>query len=377
MPFSSTGRGRVQTRRLLAAAPMLAVLAACAPAAASAPAPAAVQTAAPVRWGSAVLRQDAAWYASAEARRLADTVLLYQFANGSWPKNTDMSAPPATPVDPELGDTIDNQATTLEMEFLARVIQAGAPNSAAYVAAFDKGFDWVLAAQYPNGGWPQFFPLRTGYYTHITYNDDAMVRVLNVLRDVSNGAGPYGFVDAGRKAKAAEAVARGIDIILKTQIRQDGKLTVWCAQHDEVTLAPAWARKFEPPSLSGYESVGITRFLMGVPNPSPEIIAAVEGSVAWFRSTVIPDIAVERFTNAEGQNDRRVIPAPGARLWARFYELGTNRPIFLGRDSVVHPALADIERERRAGYNYFDGAAAGLIDRDYPAWRRRVGLPAT
>lgn len=378
MPYSSTVRGRA----LIAAAPLLAVLAACAPAAANTsaaiPAPAATQSGTPVRWGSAVLRQDAAWYASAEARRLADTVLLYQFANGSWPKNTDMSAPPAAPVDEHLGDTIDNQATTLEMEFLARVVQAGgAPNSAAYVAAFDKGFDWILAAQYPNGGWPQFFPLREGYYTHITYNDDAMVRVLNVLRDVSNGAGPYGFVDAGRKAKAAEAVTRGVDIILKTQIRQDGKLTVWCAQHDEVTLAPAWARKFEPPSLSGYESVGITRFLMGVPNPSPEVIAAIEGSVAWFRSTVIPDIAVERFTNAEGQNDRRVIPAPGARLWARFYELGTNRPIFIDRTSVFQASLADIDRERRAGYNYFDGAAAGLIDRDYPAWRRRVGLPAT
>jgi len=379
MSYSSTVRGRAL---IAAAAPLLAVMAACAPAvantsAASAPQPVAAQNSAPVRWGSAVLRQDAAWYASAEARRLADSVLLYQFANGSWPKNTDMSAPPAAPVDEELGDTIDNQATTLEMEFLARVVQAGAPNSAAYVAAFDKGFDWVLAAQYPNGGWPQFFPLRTGYYTHITYNDDAMVRVLNVLRDVSNGAGPYGFVDTGRKARAAEAVTRGIDIILKTQIVQDGKLTVWCAQHDEVTLAPAWARKFEPPSLSGYESVGITRFLMGIPNPSPEVIAAVEGSVAWFRSTVIPDIAVERFTNAEGQNDRRVIPAPGARLWARFYELGTNRPIFIDRTSVFQPALADLDRERRAGYNYYDGAGANLIDRDYPAWRRRVGLPAT
>jgi PelA/Pel-15E family pectate lyase len=375
MPHSSTVRARVL---IVAVAPLLAVVAACAPASAAAPAPAAVQTAAPVRWGSAVLRQDAAWYASAEARRLADSVLLYQFANGSWPKNTDMSAPPAAPVDPELGDTIDNQATTLEMEFLARVVQAGgAPNSAAYVAAFDRGFDYLLAAQYSNGGWPQFFPLRTGYYTHITYNDDAMVRVLNVLRDVSNGAAPYGFVDAGRKAKAAGAVARGVDIILKTQIRQDGKLTVWCAQHDEVTLAPAWARRFEPPSLSGYESVGITRFLMGVPDPSPEVIAAIEGSVAWFRSTVIPDIAVERFVNAEGQNDRRVIPSPGARLWARFYELGTNRPIFIDRTSVLQPALADLDRERRAGYNYYDGAGANLIDRDYPAWRRKVGLPAT
>jgi PelA/Pel-15E family pectate lyase len=372
MPYSPTARGRALAAAL-AFAPLMTTLVAGSPAIAQTGA----QTGAPVRWGSAVLRQDAAWYASAEARRLADTVLLYQSANGSWPKNTDMSAPPTGPFEHEVTDTIDNQATTLEMEFLARVVQGGAPNGAAYVAAFDKGFDYLLAAQYPNGGWPQFFPLRPGYYTHITYNDDAMVRVLNVLRDVETGAAPYGFVDADRKAKAAEAVTRGVEVILKTQIRQDGKLTVWCAQHDEVTFAPVWARKFEPPSLSGYESVGVTRFLMGIANPSPEVVAAIEGSVAWFRATVIPDIAVERFTNAEGQNDRRVIPAPGARLWARFYELGTNRPIFIGRDSVLQPAFADIERERRAGYNYYDGAGANLIDRDYPAWRRRVGLPAT
>ncbi|HEX8471418.1 MAG TPA: pectate lyase [Brevundimonas sp.] len=345
-------------------------VAACAPALAQTPATAPGT----VAWGSAVLRQPAAWYFTPEARRLADNVLLYQSANGSWPKNTDMSAPPVGPLDPHLADTIDNQATTLEMGFLARVIQAGgAPSQPAYVAAFNKGFDWLLAAQYPNGGWPQFFPLRHGYYDHITYNDDAMVRVLNMFRDVADGKAPYGLVDADRKAKAAGSVARGVDVILKTQIHQNGQLTVWCAQHDEVTLAPTWARKFEPPSLSGYESVGITRFLMGVPNPSPEVIAAIEGSVAWFKTTVIPDIAVERFTNAEGLADRRVIPAPGARLWARFYELDTNRPIFLDRTSVFQPALADLDRERRAGYNYYDGAAAALIDTDYPAWRARVG----
>jgi PelA/Pel-15E family pectate lyase len=371
MPSSSTVRGRILAAALWVS-PLLSVAGVSTPVAARSTA---ARSAVAVRWGSAILRQDAVWYGSAEARRLADTVLLYQSTNGSWPKNTDMSVPPTGPFEHEVTDTIDNQATTLEMEFLARVVQAGgAPNSAAYVAAFDRGFDWLLAAQYPNGGWPQFFPLRAGYYTRITYNDDAMVRVLNLLRDVSEGRSPYGFVDADRKAKAAGAVARGIDVILRTQIRQDGRLTVWCAQHDEITLAPAWARKFEPPSLSGYESVGITRFLMGVPDPSPEVVAAIEGSVAWFRANVIPDIAVERFVNAEGQNDRRVIPAPGARLWARFYELGTNRPIFIGRDSVLQPALADIERERRAGYNYYDGAGAGLIDRDYPAWRRKVGL---
>ena len=327
---------------------------------------------APTRWGTSVVRQPADWYASPEAGRIADSLLLYQSIEGGWPKNTDMMVPPSGPLDPVAANTFDNEGTTLPLTFLARVISAGGETPARR-AAFDRGLDYVLAAQYANGGWPQFFPLRPGYYSHITYNDDAMVRILTLVSDVAAGRTGYGFVDPDRRARAAEARARGIDVILKTQVVQDGKPTAWCAQHDEVTLAPAWARRYEPPSLSGHESVGVTRFLMSIDQPSPEIIAAVEGAVAWFRSTAIPDSAVERFTDAEGRPDRRVIAAPGQTLWARFYELGTNRPIFMGRDSQIRGSLAEIEQERRAGYNYFDATAARLIQTDYPAWRARVG----
>ena len=129
--------------------------------------------------------------------------------------------------------------------------------------------DYLLAAQYPNGGWPQFFPLRDGYYSRITYNDNAMVNVLTVLRDAAAGKPPYAFVDEARRVKARAAVSRGIDIILRTQLKQDGKLTAWCSQYDEKALAPAWARAYEPPSLSGSESVGIVRFLMEIEQPTP------------------------------------------------------------------------------------------------------------
>lgn len=327
---------------------------------------------APTRWGTSVIRQDAAWYATPEARRIADTLIQYQSAEGGWPKNTDMMFAPVGPLNPEAGNTFDNEGTTLPLNFLARVISAGGETPARR-AAFDRGLDYVFAAQSLNGGWPQFFPLRPGYYSHITFNDDAVVRILTLVSDVA--AKPaYAFVDPARRARAVQARAAGIDVILKTQVVQDGKLTVWCAQHDEVTLAPAPARRFEPASLSGYESVGITRFLMSISEPSPQVIAAVEGAVAWFKANGIPDIAVERFTDAQGQPDRRVVAAPGQTLWARFYELGTNRPVFIGRDSVLRGSLAEIEQERRAGYNYYDASAAQLIARDYPAWRTRVGL---
>lgn len=348
--------------RSLLAALTFAILALAAPVFAQAPA-----------WNSGILHRDAAWYGSPEALQLADTVILHQSPEGGWPKNTRLDVSPAVaPVDDGVKNTFDNEGTTLPMAFLARVITAaGRPSDRA---AFDRGFDYVLSAQYPNGGWPQFYPLREGYYTHITFNDDAMVRILTVLRDVASGEAPYAFVDAGRRARASAAVTKGIEIILATQVRQDGVLTVWCAQHDEHTLEPAWARRYEPPSLSGSESVGLTRFLMSLPNPSPEVAAAIEGAVRWFESAAIENARIENFTAPDGAPDVRLTVEAGAGpVWARFYELGSNRPIFLGRESIVRYDFKEIERERRTGYRYFGTWAESLLADDYPAWRRRNG----
>ena len=176
----------------------------------------------------------------------------------------------------------------------------------------------------------------------------------------------YEFLEKEDRIQAKAAVSKGIDCILHTQIKQNGKLTAWCAQHDEKTLAPAWARSYEPPSISGAESVGVVRFLMSVEKPTPKIIAAVEGSVAWFRSVAIHGIRLEKFIDAAGQDDKRVVADPDAGpLWARFYEIGSNRPIFLDRDSVVRYAFSEIGQERRTGYAYYGSWAAKILADEY------------
>lgn len=332
--------------------------------------------AARISWSAAILRQKPEWYASAEARAVADSVIQHQSSQGGWPKSTDLGTPPPSveSVAEMLGggraNSIDNDATTTPMRFLALMVKA--TGEARYREAFARGLDYLFAAQYPNGGWPQFFPLRKGYYSHITYNDNAMVNVLTVLRDSAAGKPPDSFVDEVRSAKAAAAVARGVDCLLRTQVKQNGKLTAWCAQHDEKTLAPAWARNFEPPSLSGNESVGIVRFLMAIGQPTPEIIAAVEGAVAWLRAVAIHGLRHEEFTNADGKRNRRVVADAAAEpLWARFYELGTNRPVFTGRDKVIRYAISEIEYERRNGYAYYGTWPGTLLAEDYPRWRAK------
>lgn len=325
-----------------------------------------------VRFSRNLLKKDAAWFRSDEAKAIADSVIQYQSPQGGWPKSTNLARPPQSPEDvPPPGggraNSLDNDATTVPMQFLARV--AHETGDAKYRNAFLRGVDYLLAAQYPNGGWPQFWPLRKGYHSHITFNDGSMVRALEVLRDVANGEAPYDFVDAERLDLAAQSVASGIDCILNTQIKQHGKPTAWCAQHDAQTLEPAWARAYEPPSLSGAESVGIIRFLMSIDEPSEEVLRSVEGAVAWLRSVQMEGWRVALIRNSDGRRERKLIADSDAPpLWARFYELDTNRPLYVDRDSVFRYNYDEISYERRSGYSYHGHWAATMIERDYPRW---------
>ena len=335
-----------------------------------------ITTAAPVNWRN-VLTQPDHWYASDEARIIADSVLLYQTDSGGWPKNVDMTQPPSAEFrannEPDhRWATIDNGATHTQLEFLAHVIHA--TDNHRYLPAFQRGFDYLLQAQYPNGGWPQFFPLRPGYYTHITFNDDAMASVLRLLKEASEGNSLYAFVDKPRRARAAVAVERGVDCILRCQIVVEGKKTAWCAQHDETTLAPAAARKYEHVSLSGLESVGVVRFLMSIEHPSPEVIKSVDAAVRWFEEAKLTGIRIDRKPAPELHLgfDPVVKADPSAPpIWARFYEIGTNRPIFSGRDAVIRYSLAEIEPERRGGYRWYTDEPQKLIQKEYPQWKKK------
>ena len=269
------------------------------------------------------------------------------------------------------------KSTYTQLEYLAKLLtvnsQKSPPlaNRAKYLEAFFKGFDYLISSQYPNGGFPQFFPLKKGYYTHITFNDDAMIGVMNLLRAVAEKQPDYLFVDEARRTKAETAVKKGLDVILKTQVKVNGVKTVWCAQHDELTLEPAPARNYEVISLSGAESVGIIRFLMGIENPSPEVKETITSAVKWFEKSKITGIRLEdkSLEGAPKGFDRIVVQDKNAPpLWARFYDISTNRPIFIGRDKVIKYSLAEIEIERRTGYGYYTDAPQKLLEMDYPKW---------
>ncbi len=332
-----------------------------------------------VKWVKAAARYPDSFFTTQEARRVGDNVLLYQHNTGGWPKNVQMQNPLTAKerlaVEAEKGNenesTIDNGATTTELRFLAQLYNA--TRDSRYLDGFNAGMGYLFRSQYANGGWPQFWPRPKGYYIHITYNDDAMVNVLRMLDKTARGEEPYAFVPDSTRAKAREAVSRGVDCILKTQVRQNGRLTVWCAQHDEQTLLPAKARAYELPSLSGGESIGIVRFLMSLPDPSPEVRRSIEAAVEWFRTSKIEGKKLERFTNADGKPDLRMADCtagePCEPLWGRFYTLDSNRPFVCDRDGVVRYDLSEIGYERRNGYSWYNRHGLALL-KEYEEWKR-------
>ncbi len=313
-----------------------------------------------------------------EARRIADNIILYQLDSGSWPKNVYFPAELTAEQQAEIATgkknvengTIDNGATTTEIIYLSKVYNV--TREEKYKEAALKGLDYILAAQYENGGWPQFYPDAQGYARHITFNDNAMTNVMMLLKDLYECNPLYWYVPQSMREKAKTAFDKGVECILATQVVQDGKPTVWCAQHDFETLVPVKARSYELPSLSGAESIKIVQLLMSIPNPSQEVIAAVENAVAWFEKSKITDIRLERYLNEEGKRDLRVVPCDNCQpLWARFYELDTNRPFFSDRDGIKKYNLSEIGYERRNGYSWYNNNGTALIEQ-YKRWRQET-----
>lgn len=328
-------------------------------------------------WKYVATQMPAEWYGSEESKAVAENVLLYQRDAGGWPKNIPMHNPlteaEKAKVNDEKGNNdaiFDNDATTTEMKFLARMYNK--TSNQAYKSSFNTGLKFIIDAQYDNGGWPMFYPLRKGYYTHITFNDNAIVNILLMLRNICESNPLYssiaspGYIDISKTA-----YEKGIDCILKTQIRVNGRPTVWCAQHDEITLLPAKARSYELPSFSGSESAGIIKLLMEISDPSQAVVNSVQGAIDWLEGHRIKNTRWEFFTNKEGLKDRKIVSdSKAGDMWARFYDPDTELPFVCDRDGIKKKTLEEIGYERRNGYSWYTTVPQEVIDK-YPDWKAK------
>jgi PelA/Pel-15E family pectate lyase len=309
-------------------------------------------------------QKDDAWFNSPEGQEKTRNVLSWQTPQGTWPKNVDTSKALYTDDPNKLHGIFDNNATITEMRFLARAYNAVKDEKCKQT--FIKGLDLILKAQYPSGGWPQSYPPDDQYHRYITFNDGAMTHIMEMLRDILYMQDVYGFVDAGHKKAVKATFDKGLDCILKCQIKVNGKLTVWCAQHDPVDYSPKPGRSYELTSLSGSESAGIACFLMSLDNPTPPVKEAIESAVKWFATSQVKGIRV-----IPKDDSRSAVQEPNAPvLWARFYEIQTNKPIFSDRDGIKKYDFNEVGPGRRRGYAWY-GDWGEQVAKDYQKWLKK------
>lgn len=315
-------------------------------------------------------QKDDAWFNSPEGLEKVRNVLSWQTPQGTWPKNVDTSKSAYTEDTGKLHGIFDNGATISEMRFLARAYNAIKDEKCKQ--AFIKGLDLILKAQYPSGGWPQSYPPDDQYHRYITFNDGAMTRIMEKLRDILYMQDIYGFVDVQHQKAVNVAFDKGMDCILQCQIKVNGKLTVWCAQHDPVDYSPKEGRSYELVSLSGSESAGIARFLMSLDNPTPQMKESIESAVQWFDASQVKGIRVIR-----KDDSRSAVQDPNAEtLWARFYEIETNKPIFSDRDGIKKYDFNEVGPGRRRGYAWY-GDWGEQVAKDYQKWLKKQQKKST
>ena len=115
----------------------------------------------------------------------------------------------------------DNNATVMEMQFLSNQykISSNAANKAKFKASVNKAVDFILVSQHASGSWPQVYPQRTGttYSNMATYNDNGMVRVMTLVKDILDKKAPFDsdIIDATKLPKLKTALQKSVDFALK------------------------------------------------------------------------------------------------------------------------------------------------------------------
>lgn len=271
------------------------------------------------------------------ARAAAGALIDCQLASGGWESDFDFAPELAKRShlrrqvlagDTETGkrrnrSTLDDNKTQSALLFLLELAHLPeCREDRELQEALQDGLDAVLAAQFPNGAWPQQFsgpadpamPVKKASYPEdwprtfpkakydgfYTLNDGNIEKLVELLLRAHELSGQARYLEAAKKA--------GEFLILAQMPEpQPG----WAQQYD-FDMHPVWARKFEPPAVSGGESVGAmyTLFELWLVTGEERFRQPLPAALKWLEASVLPD-----------------------GRYARFYELRTNRPLYCVQES--------------------------------------------
>lgn len=296
-------------------------------------------------------------YFRAAARDVAKALTYGQLESGGWHYSVDFDPERAkryyrrgdvgTLSGAELSkrkntSTYDDNNTQSALRFLMRYVVI-APGDRVARETLDYGLQKLVEAQYPNGAWPQRYrgekadpndyPIlkasipevysrlyeKQYYSDHYTLNDDALRDLIWTMLEAWKQFGNREYLDAVRK---------GGEFLLMAQLPEPQP--VWAQQYNS-RMEPAWARAFEPPAACGGESVGAMRMLMDlhIEFGDAKYLEPISRALKWYERSKVAD-----------------------NTWNRYYELGSNRPIFGDRDGKIHYSLEELSEERQNGYTW-------------------------
>jgi PelA/Pel-15E family pectate lyase len=298
-------------------------------------------------------------------------VLSYQTVLGGWSKRTDMQQQrkpgQLAGSEPAYIPTFDNGATSTQMRWLAAYYPKATPEEQVQIrSALTLAVQFVLRAQYPNGGFAQSYPLRGSYHDAVTLNDNVMTDLLNLLWDIANRP-EYQWLSADLRSKAQAGFTKGVSWLVSAQVMVNGKGTVWTAQHHPLTGEPVAARKFEQISLVSSESAAVLQLMLDKAPEQPGVVPALCSGVAWLAQHQIRDKAWQR-----DDKGSKLVEKKGAQIWARFYSLPAQQPVFFDRDAKVYHDVNQLSLERQQGYGWYQSNAKSVLK----AWKKRPELQA-
>lgn len=228
----------------------------------------------------------------------------------------------------KLQTTLDDDTTAAAVRFLMQLDKVQDFKDKKVHEAAEYALESILRAQFPNGGWYQWwkefpklasemdYPIKKASYPpswsrkwlndwtgKYFLNDDVIVNVMLTLLQAHRTYGANKYLLAAKKAG---------DFLVLAQMPQPQP--AWAQQYN-IDMHPVWDRKFEPPAISGRESQTALQGLLMLFRYTcdKKYLEPVPPALAYLKKSLLPD----------------------GKL-ARFYELHTNKPLYFKRTGKVY-----------------------------------------
>lgn len=298
-----------------------------------------------------------------EAALAAGKALVYgQLESGGWRNSIDFD-PSGPRIDQYRNgkgkgknfSTLDDDISQAALRFLMRLDAATDFAEAEIHGAVEYALPRLLAAQFPNGAFPQGWtePVQARpvvkatlpendwrtegrikeYWNEYTLNDGLAGTVADTLIVAHQVYEEAVYLEALKKLGAFLVLAQLPE-------PQAG----WAQQYNGA-MQPIWARAFEPPAVSGRESEDAMLALLKIAAASGDNALAVPvvAGVKYLERSLLPD----------GQ-------------LARYYELGTNKPLYMQRAGKGYELTHD-DSALPDHYGWKNAAQLGLLKDAYRA----------